>query len=112
MAARLITLNASDDGNCRTSKAVRFFGRNESAKLTSHGVFAREHIRQRIQIARFDEAKSHQHVRGIRQITIGFDDCINRSIDRSIVDQLAIIEAIERRIRRMQSVFLESMRSV
>ena len=34
-----------------------------------------------------------QHVRGIRQITIGYDDRINQSI----IDHLAIIEALERR---------------
>lgn len=100
MAARLITLNASDEEIAELRKLFVFF--DETHKPSQHLTeYSRANInfhQALIQLSGSNLLVSMtqnliQHVRGIRQITIGYDDRINQSI----IDHLAIIEAIERR---------------
>jgi DNA-binding GntR family transcriptional regulator len=100
MAARLITLHASDDQIAalrepfvlfddahRPSEHVTEYSR---ANITFHQTLIRL-SGSRLIVAMTDNLL--QHVRGIRQITIGRDD----RTSQSIIDHLAIIEALERR---------------
>lgn len=100
MAARLITLNATDDEIAGLRKLFVFF--DETHKPSQHLTeYSRANIDFHQALIRLSGSKLLvsmtrnliQHVRGIRQITIGYDD----RIQQSIVDHLAIIEALERR---------------
>ena len=100
MAARLITLKASDGEIAELRKLFVFF--DETHKPSQHLTeYSRANInfhQALIRLSRSNLLVSMtqnliQHVRGIRQITIGYDDRINQSI----IDHLAIIEALERR---------------
>ena len=100
MAARLITLNASDEEIAELRKLFVFF--DETHKPSQHLTeYSRANINFHQALIRLSGSNLLvsmtqnliQHVRGIRQITIGYDDRINQSI----IDHLAIIEAIERR---------------
>jgi len=100
MAARLITFNATDDEIAGLRKLFVFF--DETHKPSQHLTeYSRANIDFHQALIRLSGSKLLvsmtrnliQHVRGIRQITIGYDD----RIQQSIVDHLAIIEALERR---------------
>jgi DNA-binding GntR family transcriptional regulator len=100
MAARLITLNASDDA-IKTLRPL-FEGFGERHKPREHlGEYSSANIAFHQAIIRLSGSKMLAdmtdnlllHVRGIRQITIGRD---NRA-ERSIQDHLGIIGAIEQR---------------
>ncbi len=100
MAARLITLNASDDQIGELRKLFVFF--DETHRPSQHLTeYSRANINFHQALIRLSGSNLLvsmtqnliQHVRGIRQITIGYDDRINQSI----IDHLAIIEAIELR---------------
>lgn len=100
MAARLITLKASDDEIAELRKLFVFF--DETHKPSQHLTeYSRANINFHQALIRLSGSNLLvsmtrnliQHVRGIRQVTIGYDDRINQSI----IDHLAIIEALERR---------------
>jgi DNA-binding GntR family transcriptional regulator len=100
MAARLITLKASDGEIAELRKLFVFF--DETHKPSQHLTeYSRANINFHQALIRLSGSNLLvsmtqnliQHVRGIRQITIGYDDRINQSI----IDHLAIIEALERR---------------
>jgi DNA-binding GntR family transcriptional regulator len=100
MAARLITLKARDDEIAELRKLFVFF--DETHKPSQHLTeYSRANINFHQALIRLSGSNLLvsmtqnliQHVRGIRQITIGYDDRINQSI----IDHLAIIEALERR---------------
>lgn len=100
MAARLITLNASDEA-IKTLRPL-FEGFGERHKPREHlGEYSSANIAFHQAIIRLSGSKLLAdmtdnlllHVRGIRQITIGRD---NRA-ERSIQDHLGIIGAIEQR---------------
>ena len=100
MAARLITLHASDDA-IATLRPL-FEGFDEQHKPHDHlGEYSSANLAFHQAIIRLSGSKLLSdmtdnlllHVRGIRQITIGRD---NRA-ERSIRDHLGIIDALERR---------------
>jgi DNA-binding GntR family transcriptional regulator len=100
MAARLIALNAGDEGIATLRPLFEKF--SEDHKPHDHlGEYSSANLAFHQAIIRLSGAKLLTdmtdnlllHVRGIRQITIGRD---NRA-ERSIRDHLAIIDALERR---------------
>jgi DNA-binding GntR family transcriptional regulator len=100
MAARLITLHASDDAIKTLRPLMQAFG--EGHKPREHlGEYSSANIAFHQAIIRLSGSRMLAdmtdnlllHVRGIRQITIGRD---NRA-ERSIQDHLGIIGAIEQR---------------
>ncbi len=100
IAARLITLHASDDDIAELRRLFVFFddAHRPSEYLSEYSKanldFHQALIRLSGSALLVDmTANLLLHVRGIRQITIGRDD----RTSQSIVDHLAIIEAIERR---------------
>jgi DNA-binding GntR family transcriptional regulator len=100
IATRLITLNASDDDIAELRRLFVFFdeAHRPSEYLSEYSKanldFHQALIRLSGSALLVDmTANLLLHVRGIRQITIGRDD----RTSQSIVDHLAIIEAIERR---------------
>ena len=100
IAARLITLHASDDDIAELRRMFVFFDdtHRPSDYLSEYSKANLDFHQALIRLsgsALLVDMTSNLllHVRGIRQITIGRDD----RISQSIVDHLAIIEAIEQR---------------
>jgi DNA-binding GntR family transcriptional regulator len=100
MAARLITLDASDKAIAGLRALFRRFG--EKHRPREHlGEYSSANLAFHQALIRLSGSKLLAdmtenlllHVRGIRQITIGRDD----RAERSIRDHLAIIDALERR---------------
>lgn len=100
MAARLATMHASDEAVAGLRKL--FEGFNEGHKPADHlSEYSTANIQFHQSIVKLSGSQvlvnmTEQvllHVRGIRRITIGRDD----RASRSIVDHLAIIDAIEKR---------------
>ncbi|MBN8967059.1 MAG: GntR family transcriptional regulator [Rhizobiales bacterium] len=100
MAARLATLHASDEEIANLRKLFQSF--NEGHKPSDHlSEYSTANIQFHQSIVKLSGSQvlidmTDQvllHVRGIRRITIGRDD----RASRSIIDHLAIIDAIEQR---------------
>ena len=100
MAARLITVQASDADIAELRNFFVFFDETHKPRehLTEYSRANIDFHQALIRLSGSELLSSMtenliQHVRGIRQITIGYDDRINQSM----IDHIAIIEALERR---------------
>lgn len=111
MAARIITLNASERDIARLRKIFEKF-HNERSPKDHLNEYSEANLLFHHTLIQMTGSTTIQnmvedivlHVRGIRKLTIGYDD----RAKQSIIDHLAIIDALENReVERAESLCLE-----